>query len=75
MNDNKQIILLSLLLICSIGILIGYPTIKLLNDAKNKTVFKSNINSMVSELNEYFNSNTNFDNEYKIFTMQIICIR
>ena len=70
MNDNKQIILLSLLLICSIGILIGYPTIKLLNDAQNKTEFKSNINSMVSELNEYFNSNTNFDNEYKIFTIK-----
>ena len=25
---------------------------------------------MVSELNEYFNSNTNFDNEYKIFTIK-----
>lgn len=70
MNDNRQVLMLTLLLLCSLALLIGYPTIKLLNIVKNKEQIESNMNKIVSELNNYYNSNTNFDDEYKLFTIK-----
>ena len=67
MNDNRQVLTLTLLLLCSLALLIGYPTIKLLNIVKNKEQMESNMNKIVSELNNYSTSNTNFDDESGAF--------